>query len=232
MNRREFLKITGSFSVLAAVGMPVFFSCSREQPENRFLAPKLPYREDALEPHLSNQMVYIHYGKFHLGYAEKLQRGISGTEYEGMPLAEMIRKTAHKKEALPIFQPAAQLYNHTFYWLSMKPGGGGKPGGGVGDAVDSEFGGYDKFAAEFIREAGSLFGSGWAWLVKEGGKLKIVVTRNADTPVAGDTKPILALDLWEHAYYLDYQNQRDRYAAVFLKHLANWDFAEANWRAA
>ncbi len=228
MKRREFLKLSANLGALAlfhAVGI----GCSGKAKEGGVIElPKLPYAENALEPHISGRMISFHYGKHHQGYVNKLRELAAGTRFQGMELEEIIRKTFGKADQSAIFNNAAQVFNHTFYWNSMKPGGGGKPDGKIAEAINASFGSYEKFAEEFTHAAASRFGSGWAWLVADGGRLRIMDTANADTPLAQGIKPLLTIDVWEHAYYLDYQNRRGDYIKVFLEKLANWDFAQKN----
>jgi Fe-Mn family superoxide dismutase len=185
--------------------------------------PKLPWEENALEPHISARTIGFHYGKHHAGYLSKLNAALEGSKDGGKTLEELI-KSGDKK----YFNNAAQVWNHTFYWKSMRPKGGGKPKGKLAKLIDEGFGGFDKFKEQFAAAANGQFGSGWAWLVLKGGKLAITTTSNADTPITGSDKPLLTCDVWEHAYYLDYQNARPNYTTAFLDHLVNWDFAESN----
>ncbi len=228
MKRREFLKLSANMGVLAlfhAVGI----GCSGKAKEGGAIElPGLPYAENALEPHISGRMISFHYGKHHLGYVNKLRELIAGTPFQGMGLEKIVRKTWGNADQTAIFNNAAQVFNHSFYWNSMKPGGGGKPAGKIADAINVSFGSYEKFAEEFANKAASRFGSGWAWLVADSGKLRIMDTANADTPAAQGIKPLLTIDVWEHAYYLDYQNRRGDYIRAFLEKLVNWDFAEKN----
>lgn len=191
--------------------------------------PNLPYKLDALEPHISKRTLEFHYGKHHAGYVKKLNKAIEKTDYAGQDL-ESIIKRAHAASDSGVFNNAAQVWNHDFLWHSMSPSGGGEPEGNLADAISDEYRGFDKFAKEFKNAATGQFGSGWAWLVSKAGRLEILSTGNADTPVtdAGAT-PILTLDVWEHAYYLDYQNKRGDYVDMFLKELINWEFAAENF---
>jgi len=185
--------------------------------------PKLPWADTALEPHISARTLSFHYGKHHAAYLSKLNAALEGSPDAGKSLEELI-ESGDKK----YFNNAAQVWNHTFYWNSMRPGGGGAPQGKLAGMIDASFGGYESFKKQFADAAGGQFGSGWAWLVAEGGKLAITTTGNADTPIAHGGKPLITCDVWEHAYYLDYQNARPSYVAAFLDHLLNWDFAESN----
>ena len=190
--------------------------------------PALPYAESDLAPVISANTIGFHYGKHHSGYVDKLNGMIGGTDFADMKLEEIVKSSAGKPDKAGVFNNAAQIYNHTFYWNSLKPGGGGKPGGAIAGLIDDSFGGYDKFKEEFANAAATQFGSGWAWLVKDGSKLKIVKTANAETPLTTSAKPVLTLDVWEHAYYLDYQNKRPAYIDAVIDKLLNWDFANQN----
>ncbi|WP_394698588.1 superoxide dismutase [uncultured Desulfobacter sp.] len=188
----------------------------------------LPFKADALEPYISEKTVLIHYGKHHAGYVKKLNGLIKGTAYADLPIEEIIQKTYGNAEEKGIFNNAAQVFNHTFYWNSIKPGGGGEPAGIIAEKIKADFGSFYAFKEAFASAALSQFGSGWAWLVQDGNTLKIIKTSNADTPIAQGLIPLLTIDVWEHAYYLDYQNRRADYVDTYLEHLANWAFAEAN----
>lgn len=192
------------------------------------LLPKLPFEKDALEPHISSKTLDFHYGKHHNGYVTNLNKLIEGTELSEETLESIIKKTSGKDDKTAIFNNAAQVWNHTFYWHSIKPAGGGVPNGPVAKKIDTDFGSYDLFVQKFKDAALGQFGSGWAWLVQKDGKLEIIKTSNADTPIAKDVKPLLTVDVWEHAYYLDYQNKRADYLDSFIKNLINWDFVNAN----
>jgi Fe-Mn family superoxide dismutase len=185
--------------------------------------PELPYADDALAPHITPHTIGFHYGKHHAGYVKKLNAALEGSADADKSLEELITGGDAK-----YFNNAAQIWNHTFYWNSMRPGGGGAPGGKMADLIGASFGGYDEFREKFAKAAGGQFGSGWAWLVKDGDELAITTTANADTPIAHGGKPLITCDVWEHAYYLDYQNARGTYCAAFLDDLLNWEFAEAN----
>ncbi|MDZ7841768.1 MAG: Fe-Mn family superoxide dismutase [Gammaproteobacteria bacterium] len=186
--------------------------------------PDLPYAKDALAPHISAETMEYHYGKHHKAYVDKLNGMIPGTEYEDMQLEDIVRKAP----AGGLFNQAAQVWNHTFYWNSMSPDGGGEPDGDLGSAVKSAFGSFDDFKQKFQEAAVGNFGSGWTWLVAGGdGSLEIVNTDDAGNPMQQDLKPILTCDVWEHAYYIDYRNARPKYVEAFFN-LVNWDFAARN----
>ena len=193
-----------------------------------FELPALPFAEDALEPYYSARTLSFHHGKHHKAYVDNLNKLITGTDLESKPLEEIILLAAGDAAKAGMFNNAAQVWNHTFFWHCMKPGGGGKPSGELAARIDAAFGGYDKFVEQFKAAAVGRFGSGWGWLVLEGGELKIVSTPNAETPLAKGQKALLTVDVWEHAYYLDYQNRRPDFVQAFLDHLVNWDFVAAN----
>jgi Fe-Mn family superoxide dismutase len=195
----------------------------------RFELPPLPWKADALEPYLSTHTIDVHYGRHHRGYLEKLEKAVAGTELADLDLVEIIRRAEG-----PTFNWAAQVWNHDFYWKSMTPKGGGDPEGALADAVNASFGSIDKFRKEFAKAAESEFGSGWAWLVATpSGDLRVVSTDDAENPLKpGKDAPLLTIDVWEHAYYLDYENERAKYIQAFLAHLVNWRFASENFERA
>ena len=192
--------------------------------------PALPYAANALEPHVSARTLEHHHGKHHKGYVDKLNNAIAGTAHEGQSL-EAIITAAHAASDTGVFNNAAQSWNHTFLWSSMSATGGGEPSGPLADAIVDRFGSVQRFRDEFKAAALAQFGSGWAWLVRTDAGLDIVSTGNADTPLVHGVTPLLTLDVWEHAYYLDYQNKRDAYVDVFLTNLISWDFAAENYAA-
>jgi Fe-Mn family superoxide dismutase len=194
--------------------------------------PPLPYAKDALAPHISAETLGFHHGKHHKTYVETANKLIKGSEFETLPLEEIIRRSAGKAEHRKIFNNAGQAWNHNFYWQSMAPKGGGKPSGKLAEKIDADFGGFDKFRDLFQQEGAAQFGSGWVWLTLAGGKLKVLPTANADNPLTRGEVPLLVSDVWEHAYYLDYQNRRPDYLAAFMEHVANWEFAERNFAEA
>ncbi|MDJ0904828.1 MAG: superoxide dismutase [Woeseiaceae bacterium] len=196
-----------------------------------FSLPALPYPADALEPHVSAETFGFHHGKHHKAYVDKLNAAIAGSGYEGRSLEDVIL-ASHDAGDTAVFNNAAQAWNHTFLWHSMAPGGGGAPTGALADAINDRFGDLAGFREAFKAAAMGQFGSGWAWLVRTGDGLEIVSTGNADSPLTSGLAPILTLDVWEHAYYLDYQNKRDAYIDSFLDHLVNWEFAASNYEAA
>lgn len=182
----------------------------------------LPYNANELAPYVTETTMEFHYGKHYKTYLENVNKMIKGTPFEEMTLVEVIQATYGKPEYQAIFNNAAQAWNHEFFWKSMNPNGGGEPKGEMLQKINKDFGSYDKFREEFKAAALGQFGSGWVWLVEDNGKLAIVKTSNADTPIARKIKPIINLDVWEHAYYLDYQNRRADFADAFLDHLVKW----------
>ena len=192
--------------------------------------PDLPYAADALEPHVSAETLGFHHGKHHKAYVDKLNAAIGGTKYEGQAL-ETIIAASHEAADAGVFNNAAQIWNHTFLWNSMSPDGGGEPEGALAEAINANFGDLAGFREKFKASAMGQFGSGWTWLVSKGGKLDIMSTGNAETPLTDGINALLTLDVWEHAYYLDYQNRRDAYIDAFLGELINWEFAAQNFDA-
>lgn len=190
--------------------------------------PDLPYPADALEPHISATTLDFHHGKHHKAYVDKLNAAIVGTAYESQSL-ETIVHAAHEASDSGVFNNAAQVWNHTFLWHSMSPDGGGEPSGQLADAINAAFGNLAAFKEKFKAAALGQFGSGWTWLVRTDDSLDIVSTGNADLPLLHGATPLLTLDVWEHAYYLDYQNKRDAYIDAFLADLVNWEFAAQNF---
>ena len=190
--------------------------------------PFLPYAENALEPVISAKTIGFHYGKHHKGYVDNLNKLIAGTEFADLPLEKIITQTAGKADKTAIFNNAAQTWNHTFYWRSLMPKGGGEPPAGLKQKIEASFGALDTCKKELATAAMAQFGSGWVWLVLDGGKLKVVKTGNADVPMITGIKPLLTIDVWEHAYYLDYQNRRADYVSAVLDKLINWNFAAEN----
>lgn len=190
--------------------------------------PNLPYAMTALAPHVSERTFEFHYGKHHAAYVTNANNLIKDTPFADKSLEEIIQATAGDASKAGLFNNAAQIWNHSFFWNSMAPDGGGQPGGALGKRIDADFGSFDKFSEAFQQAAVTQFGSGWAWLVEDSGKLAIRQTANADTPLAHGQKALLTIDVWEHAYYLDYQNRRPDFAKAFVENLANWAFVEAN----
>ena len=194
----------------------------------KFELPPLPYDKSALEPYISARTLDFHYEKHHRGYLTKLQKLIGGKPAAEKSLVDIIRSSQGN-----VFNFAAQVWNHTFYWDSMRPGGGGKPKGELATAIDRDFGDYRELARQFAEAAIGEFGSGWGWLVlTPGKKLRVINSSDAENPLQTRDTPLLTVDVWEHAYYLDYQNERERYVSGFIEHLLNWEFAEKNYSAA
>ena len=186
--------------------------------------PPLPYAMDALQPHISKETLEFHYGKHHQAYVTNLNNLIKGTEFENLSLEEIVKKSSGG-----VFNNAAQVWNHTFYWNCMAPNAGGAPTGALADAINAKFGSFDNFKAEFTKSCVGNFGSGWTWLVKKAdGSVEIVNTSNAATPLTGADKPLLTCDVWEHAYYVDYRNARPKYVEIFWN-LVNWNFVAKNF---
>ena len=191
----------------------------------KFELDPLPYAKNALAPHLTEETLSFHYDKHHTAYLNNL-KGL----LEGKPEAEKSLEEIVKTSSGGVFNNAAQVWNHTFYWNSMKPSGGGEPSGALADAIKKDFGSFADFKKQFAEAAVKQFGSGWAWLVKEGDKLKITTTGNAETPITKGATALITCDVWEHAYYIDYRNLRAKYVDTFLEKLVNWDFAAANFK--
>ncbi len=187
-----------------------------------FELPALPYAMDALAPHISQETLEFHYGKHHQAYVNNLNGMVEGTDLASASLEDVIAQAEGG-----MFNNAAQVWNHTFYWNSMSPGGGGAPDGAVGGAIGSAFGSYDAFRTQFVQAAMTQFGSGWAWLVDAGSGLEIMKTANADLPMAHSAKALLTVDVWEHAYYIDYRHARPDYPNTFMDSLVNWDHVAA-----
>jgi superoxide dismutase, Fe-Mn family len=191
-----------------------------------FELPPLPYDKDALAPHMSAETLEFHHGKHHQTYVNKLNELIAGTEFENAELTDIIMKSDGA-----LFNNSGQTWNHNFFWNSMSPSGGGAPTGEVADAINSAFGSYDDFVAKFSEAATTQFGSGWAWLVDSGSGLEVMKTSNADLPMKHGAKALLTLDVWEHAYYIDFRNARPNYISTWLDNLVNWDFVARNMAA-
>ena len=193
--------------------------------KGEILLPPLPYAQDALEPYMSAKTMSFHYGKHHRTYVDNLNKLVVGTPRAGQPLATIIREAAGAADQAAVFNNAAQVWNHTFFWHTMKAGGGGKPTGILLKQIEKAFQSFDEFKKAFVTAALAQFGSGWVWLIQESGMLKIIKTSNADTPLAHGQTALLTCDVWEHAYYLDYQNRRKDFVEAFLDSLVNWEYA-------
>lgn len=189
-----------------------------------FILPQLPYDKTALEPHISAKTFEFHHGKHHKAYVDKANELVKGTALEGMALEKAVIE-ARKQGAGPLFNNIGQIYNHNLFWLSMLPNGGGTPSAALLDKITAAFGSFDAFKEQFVNAGIGQFGSGWVWLVSNNGKIEIVKTANAETPLTDGKLPLLVCDVWEHAYYLDYQNRRADFLKVFVEKLANWKFA-------
>ena len=189
-----------------------------------FTLPPLPWAENALDPVISSKTIGLHYGKHHRTYVTKLNELVAGTPMADLPLEEVIKQSAGGKNQ-KVFNNAAQTWNHTFFWNCLKPNGGGKPSGALAAAIDKDLGGYDAFRKTFAETAVNTFGSGWAWLALNNGKLEIMSTSNAELPMTKGAKALLTVDVWEHAYYVDYENRRPEFVNAVIDKLLNWDFA-------
>jgi Fe-Mn family superoxide dismutase len=220
MSRRQVLLRAGGLALSAAAWKQALGATALE-------FPSLPYAADALEPVISSRTIEFHYGKHHQGYINNLNKLIAGTPMADMSLEKIITSTVNDSEKTVIFNNAAQVWNHTFFWKSLKPGGTSVPAG-LMPVIETNFGTLDNLKKEISQAAVTQFGSGWAWLVKEGDRLKVVKTSNAQCPLTSGQKPLLTIDVWEHAYYLDYQNRRADYVAAIIDKLLNWEFAWQN----
>lgn len=224
LKRRHFLMSTMSIGLaMTAGGFPAVASAATTH-----VLPVLPYAEDALAPIISSNTIGFHYGKHHKGYVDNLNKLIVGTEYADMSLEKVVLATAGQADKAAIFNNSAQIWNHTFYWRSLRPSGGGEPPAALKQKIEASFGSVEACKKELAAAALGQFGSGWAWLVQDGDKLKVVRTANAELPLTKGMKPLLTIDVWEHAYYLDYQNRRADYVNAVLDKLINWGFAAEN----
>jgi len=239
-NIRAILTVAGA--VALALGAVLFLGCDpgpapgmagsapavQDPPAAEpFKQPPLPYARDAMAPYVSAETFEYHYGKHQKAYVDILNRLVAGTPNEKKPLEAVIMGAEG-----PLFNASAQVWNHTFFWNSLKPGGGGEPTGKLAEAIRRDFGSYAGFRAELVKAATGLFGSGWAWLVLDGDKLRVIQTSNADLPMKHGQEALLVIDVWEHAYYIDYRNARPKYVDAVVDHLVNWDFAAANYARA
>jgi superoxide dismutase, Fe-Mn family len=192
--------------------------------------PELPYAKNALEPYISAKTMEFHHDKHHKTYIDNTNKFLAGTPFEKETLESIIKKTANDPKQTAIFNNVAQAWNHTFFWSCMKPAGGKAPTGPIADQIKTDFGSYEKFVEEFKNAATTQFGSGWAWLVLDGSKLRVMKTPNGENPIIHDMIPLLGLDIWEHAYYLDYQNRRPDYITAFIDNLINWEFVNMRFK--
>jgi superoxide dismutase, Fe-Mn family len=229
LSRRNLLVGAGSVIALSAAGgiaMPNLARAARP-----FEQPKLPYAEDALAPTISGKTVNLHYGKHHKSYFDALNRLSEGNKYADMDLEEVVRESVKSADDRQIFNNAGQAWNHIFYWEQFAPGGAKEPGGALAQAIERDFGGTAKMKEEIGKAAGGVFGSGWAWLVHDGGKLTIEGTPGGDSPFARGRTPLLGIDVWEHAYYLDYENRRPEHVKAVLDSIVNWDVVAERMKA-
>lgn len=194
--------------------------------------PALPYDYTALEPLISKNTLEFHHDKHHAAYVKNYNAAVEGTDLANKSIEEVIKAIAGDASKAGIFNNAAQAWNHSFYWQCMKPNGGGTPSGALAEKINADFGSFEKFVEEFKKAGATQFGSGWAWLVLDNGTLKVTKTLNAENPMTSGQTPLLTMDVWEHAYYLDYQNRRPDYINDFISKLVNWDFVAANLAAA
>ena len=221
VTRREFLAAAS-----AAAGATAFRGVRLAAAAH--LLPPLPYADNALAPVISANTIGFHYGRHHRGYVDNLNKLIAGTAFADLPLEKIVTAAAGKADQTAIFNNAAQTWNHTFYWQSLKPSGGGEPPAALRQRIEAAFGSVDACRKELAAAAVSQFASGWAWLVADRGTLKVVKTGNADTPLTAGLTPLITIDVWEHAYYLDYQNRRADYVNAVIEKLLNWEFAAKN----
>ena len=225
MTRRDF--IVGATATAVALSAGVVHS-GEAPAAGPVELPPLPYPENALDPYISSKTLSFHYGKHHRAYIDTTNKLIAGTDLAGAPLEKIVAGVAGDAGRVPLFNAAAQAWNHGFYWKSMRPKGGGSPSGTLAARIDTSFGSFERFKSLFTDAATTQFGSGWAWLIAGESELQIVKTSNADTPIAHGQKPLVTIDVWEHAYYLDYQNRRAEYVGAWLDRLVSWDFASEN----
>ncbi|MBL8458222.1 MAG: superoxide dismutase [Zoogloea sp.] len=224
VSRRQFLGSSLGILTVAALGgltLPA-------RAANPILLPALPWGDSALAPVISANTIGFHYGKHHKGYVDNLNRLVAGTDLADLSLEKIVAVSAGKADKTAIFNNAAQIWNHSFYWSSLRPNGGGEPPAALKKRIEASFGSVDALKKELATAATSQFGSGWAWLVADGDKLKVIKTANADLPQTAGLKPLLTIDVWEHAYYLDYQNRRADYVNALIDKLINWEFALQN----
>ncbi len=233
VSRREL--IAGSLAgaavgavALSAPSLLVPSARAADAPTGPLTLPPLPYADTALAPVISQNTLSFHHGKHHKAYVDNGNKALAGNPLAGKPVVDIIKATYGKADQAAIYNNVAQAWNHEFYWKSMRAGGGGAPKGRIAERIQADLDGYENFKAAFTKFATGRFGSGWTWLVAKEGKLAIVDTANADTPFTLGYTPLLVLDVWEHAYYLDYQNRRADYVAAWLEKLVNWEFAEQN----
>jgi Fe-Mn family superoxide dismutase len=232
LDRREFIATAVAGAAVIAGTVAGFHGIAQAGAIARaealpFKLPELPFPETGLEPYISSRTLSFHHGKHHQAYVDNTNRLVKGTDMAGLSLEEVVKRSSALKDK-GIFNNSAQAWNHAFYWKCMKPKGGGTPTGKLSESLSTAFGSYESFKEAFSRAAATQFGSGWAWLVLDGNSFKVMNTANADTPLAEGKRPLLTIDVWEHAYYLDYQNRRADYIKAFLDQLVNWDFVSEN----
>lgn len=225
LNRRTFLMVSAGAAVSLAMGGIFRPAQAGASP---YTLPLLPYAENALEPVISARTIGFHYGKHHKAYMDNLNKLIAGTQFADTPLEDIIKSTAGQADKAAVFNNAAQFWNHSFYWRSLTPKGGGEPPAALKQKMEEAFGSVDACKKALADTTVSQFGSGWGWLVLDQGKLKIVKTGNADVPFTKGMKPLLTIDVWEHAYYLDFQNRRADYVKAIIEKLVNWEFVLQN----
>ena len=223
LSRRQFLLTGTALAAAPLIGAPVVARAAAPH-----VLPPLPYPDNALAPVISAQTIGFHYGKHHQAYLTNLNKMVEGTAMAEMSLEQVVRSTAGVADKAGLFNNAAQVWNHTFYWNGLRPNGGGTPGKELASRIEKDFDNLDALRKELFTAASTQFGSGWAWLVEEGGKMKVVKTGNAETPLTRGMKPLFTIDVWEHAYYLDYQNRRADYINALLDKLINWEFVSKN----
>ena len=223
LSRRQFLLTGTALAAAPLIGAPVVARAAAPH-----VLPPLPYPDNALAPVISAQTIGFHYAKHHQAYLTNLNKMVEGTAMAEMSLEQVVRSTAGAADKAGLFNNAAQVWNHTFYWNGLRPNGGGAPGKELALRIEKDFGSLDALRKELFTAASTQFGSGWAWLVEEGGKMKVVKTGNAETPLTRGMKPLFTIDVWEHAYYLDYQNRRADYINALLDKLINWEFVSKN----
>jgi Fe-Mn family superoxide dismutase len=227
LTRRDMLSVAGQAALMAAVPGSMRVASAADA-SGAFTLPALPYADNALDPVISANTMSYHYGKHHKAYVDNLNKAVAGTEFAGQPLEKIIAATYGKADRTAIYNNAAQDWNHSFYWKSLKPAGGGDPPAVLKRKIEAAFGSVDACKKELASAATSQFGSGWAWLALDGDKLAVIKTGNADSPLVQGKRPLLTIDVWEHAYYLDYQNKRADYVSGVLDKLLNWEFAAQN----
>jgi Fe-Mn family superoxide dismutase len=228
LRRRSLLQ--ASLAVAGSLASAPFVRTARAQAIHTL--PGLPYAEDALDPVISARTLQFHHGRHHRAYVDNLNRLVTGTAFAEQSLEQIVRATAGSAEQAALFNNAAQVWNHNFQWRSLRPGGGGQPGAVLSRAIEASFGSFEAFRKQFAQTAVSQFGSGWGWLVRDGDQLRVMKTANAETPLTQGLVPLLTIDVWEHAYYLDYQNRRADYVNAVIDRLLDWGFAEANYQSA